>query len=870
MAFCYQENFAVPTENVGQQLLYSLMRGKKVVEKVALVRAIKSSGFDLKWLETEEYKEWYKWQKPDKKKAVDKMTDEKKVEAYCNGQKTSLPLVIFIANYEELPNKKEVVARWRQKAGVCLNGLCVMDLDHVVKTFDGQAAREYWEMVSAHLDLKEIGILMVFISPSGDGLKVVFKARLEWGNLIDNQKEMAKFLGVSEFIDEKCKDGSRGHFLTTEQDLLYIDEEIFEYENAEFAAKYNGEYRNGKTQPTNVASDKHGLTRTNPEAVDSGEKSLSPVVLAKKDSGLEYHGIAVTAIIEKLLDGVVPGQGDRHDKMRDLANLLRYVCDNSPKKVLEALMTQQWVMDLIGEGDPVESTVEGACKLKYGRKKPEELVRVLEELGEMRDGAGSVVAQGDSPSVTSASVTAGKVPECSRCAVVPYEDWGAKIEALFDEYPCLREACIGLRRDGYPAALFSSAALFGTLMTRTWYFYYHRPEEERRLNYSIFIIGDPGSGKSFVGRLYKLIAAPIIYADKVGNDAINKYKKDLKARGTSSKEQKKEALQQPDVIIRIHGTRTANGVFIEDMNKAVEMVGDKPMHLHMLTFDAELDSSTAASKGGQWIDKSTMELKAFHNEEDNQQYKNVDSVNGPFDVYWNFIYTGTPLSLHRKVTERNFGSGLSTRLAVIELPDDNYEMMERRQASVNHEANEKLKTWAFRLDSVSGMLPLDPLVDEIWEWTRDHLAIAQINDDKADKLLLKRVGYYGIGIAAPYILMRHWDEWQEKRTFTIDDTDLKLCNLVLEIQYGCQHFFFGEYARQYFDNMNNDPSLEKRRNKKSSIAFGLLPETFTREDVMQRYDCVKGTADVIMSRLVKDKAVKRIDKGVYKKIRLSI
>ena len=428
----------MPTENVGQQLLYSLMRGKKVAEKVALVRAIKSSGFDLKWLETEGYQNWYKWLKPDKRKAVDKMTDEKKVEAYCNGQKTSLPLVIFIANYEELPNKKKIVARWRQKAGVCLNGLCVMDLDHVVKTFDGQAAREYWEMVSAHLDMKEIGILMVFVSPSGDGLKVVFKARLEWGNLIDNQKEMAKFLGVSEFIDEKCKDGSRGHFLTTEQDLLYIDEEIFEYENAEFAAKYNGEYRNGKTQPTSIASDKHGLTRSNDSAAvlpqsrgsqrgseqadclrlfrppltppnsggegcasggeeKSPSKSLSPEVLAKKDSGLEYHGIAVTAIIEKLLGGVVPGQGDRHDKMRDLANLLRYVCDNSPKKVLEALMTQPWVMDLIGEGDPVEATVEGACKLKYGRKKPEELVRALEELGElgemreMRGGAGGDV-----------------------------------------------------------------------------------------------------------------------------------------------------------------------------------------------------------------------------------------------------------------------------------------------------------------------------------------------------------------------------------------------------------------------------------------------------------------------------------------------
>ena len=53
MAFSYQRNFAVPTENVGQQLLHSLMRGKDVAEKVGLVREIKTSGFDLKWLETE-------------------------------------------------------------------------------------------------------------------------------------------------------------------------------------------------------------------------------------------------------------------------------------------------------------------------------------------------------------------------------------------------------------------------------------------------------------------------------------------------------------------------------------------------------------------------------------------------------------------------------------------------------------------------------------------------------------------------------------------------------------------------------------------------------------------------------------------------
>ncbi|MBQ2341987.1 MAG: hypothetical protein II385_04995, partial [Bacteroidaceae bacterium] len=533
--FCYQRNFAVPTENVGQQLLRSLMRGKDVAEKVGLVREIKTSGFDLKWLETEGYKEWYLWLKPEKRQAVDKLSDQKKVEAYCDGLKRGLPLVIFIANYEVMPNKKEVLGRWRQKAGVCLNGLCVMDLDHVVKTHDGVAAKAFWQQIMAHLDLKEIGILMVFVSPSGDGLKIVFKARMEWGNLIDNQKEMARFLGVSDYIDEKCKDGSRGHFLTTEDDLIYLDEEIFEYENRKFGEKYNGEYRSGRTQPT-VCSAGHSLAgrRDSVHGIHNADKNASGkegtnTNLTDNTNTLMYHGVAITAIIEKLLGGTVPGQGDRHDKMRDLAHLLRYVCDNSPKKVLEALKTQEWVNDLIGEGDPVEATVEGACKLKYGRQKPEELQKALQEL----EGKETTADTAGDP----------------RNADLPLEEWGKEIEKLFDIYPCLKEICSGLHREAYPAAMFTGAAFLGTLMTRTWYYFYHRPEEERRLNYCVYVIGDPASGKSFATRLYKLLLSPIIAADKVGNDAINKYKKELKERGTSSKEQKKEALKHPDVII---------------------------------------------------------------------------------------------------------------------------------------------------------------------------------------------------------------------------------------------------------------------------------------------------------------------------------
>ena len=140
-----------------------------------------------------------------------------------------------------------------------------------------------------------------------------------------------------------------------------------------------------------------------------------------------------------------------------------------------------------------------------------------------------------------------------------------------------------------------------------------------------------------------------------------------------------------------------------------------------------------------------------------------------FNVFWNFIYTGTPYALHRKVNQRNFGTGMSTRLAVIPLPDKG---MAKRHQQVDPTANETLSTWAYRLDKVEGELPVEPLNDETFEWQTAHMEIAEFNGDKADRTLLKRIPYYGIGISLPFILMRHWDEWQEHRTLTMDETTL--------------------------------------------------------------------------------------------------
>ena len=137
-----------------------------------------------------------------------------------------------------------------------------------------------------------------------------------------------------------------------------------------------------------------------------------------------------------------------------------------------------------------------------------------------------------------------------------------------------------------------------------------------------------------------------------------------------------------------------------------------------------------------------MELKAFHNEEDGQAYSNVDSTLQNFNVFWNYVYTGTLMALAKKVTPQNFGSGLATRLTCIPLPTTNFQMMEWEEEE-DEESDERLKEWAEKLDRMKGELKMIKLVRELFDWTARRMEDAKDNDSKADEMLLKRCAYHG-------------------------------------------------------------------------------------------------------------------------------
>ena len=800
--FCYQKNFSNPTLPVDEAQFWALVKATKWNENIDKFRETGDASL-----------------------------------------KRKLPAFIFQATFDETESKAGKLGAWRKQSATRLTGLVVMDIDHI-----DNPLTIYQGWIEKGLDWKALGIVLIYITPSGKGLKIVFKSRLEWGNLIDNQHAMAEVLGVE--VDESCKDSSRMSYICKNDDILYLDNELFTYENKDFAEKFEPEYRanhSGATKTVVVATSPTQQGSENVGALDDETVSLT------------WRGYDLQGIIDQRYADKLPCKADsnRHAESLKLATDLMLMLDGDKAAVQRAVEAQPWVQEIINERDEnVAQTVESASgcikekEKKYAGSLPS---KAMQDAVKNFCGRSYLeILKGDKETGSQG------VQDITDSDIDRYLwDWGEQIEGLFEDFPILKDVCKGLKRNQYPAALVVAGGLMMTLMTRCTYRFYHRPEELRRLNCSTLIIGDPASGKSFATRLYKLLIAPIVRADKVGKDAINAYREEMRTKGAN-----KEKPKKPKVVIRVHPARTSNAQFIQDMVNAKENVDGVDMQLHMLTFDTELDNTVTVQKGGSWIDKQSLELKAFHNEEDGQAYSNNDSILQDFIVTWNFIYTGTPIALKKKVNAQNFGSGLATRLTCIPLPATNFEMM-ARESIIDLDSDERLTAWAEKLDRMKGELTVQKIVDELYDWTARRMEDAKENDSKADEMLLKRCAYHGLNFSVPYIVMRHWDKMRQEGNywcgdFETDEVDWRLAELIVNMQYACQRHYFGALAETYFDNKVREAAVNVQRRQKTIEDFNRLPDEFTTEDVMKYFSLNSiNTARMRIKRLQRDHLVEK-------------
>lgn len=766
--------------------------------------------------------------------------------------KKKLPLFIFMAGrIEESTNAKGVKDTWRKQEHTYLNGLVMIDFDHVAETRNG--CFEIAHNIIAKFG-GERGILLVHVTPSGKGLRFVCKACKADGNLADNAQRYAGQFGLT--LDEACKDSSRGSFVCTKEDIIYMNPEIFEYEDKNFDDEFGKTYRMGNSAPAHGGKARRAPKQKTP--AQNGEKTQQDTPKGELDvqedltKYLEfneqhepcYNGVPFTRIVEEYWkqDGGKPSVGERHTRVLSMANRLRYIAGNHPQALLR-------VIDHCGLPDAeVQDICDSACAYKMAPFFPPRLRSILEAVGAGRRGVATDQGAGE------------------ESAPVDYEGYWRRLSPLL--HGAFADACEPLPDNIKLAGVLAAGAMFGTYLTRLWW--QHYDGQERRLSFLAYFIGNAASGKSFTLDLDKLIMEPMRSADNAGREWERKYKEDKQKRATSSAAQKKQAEDIKHPVIRYVPSTISNAMLYQRLADAVETVNGEPMHLHLYTCEAELATALRVQQGS-WAGKLDLECKSFQNEFAGVDYKNEGSCNGIFQVNWNQVISGTPDAMNRKIKPTTILDGLVTRLALFVMPDSNFTMIKKKRALRDHEAEVRLRTWGHKLDKLWGEVKCEKLVDAAYEWCAERARQAELENDTVADYFRKRVPMYMVRYGIVYNIMRDF-EYVSKQDATkgiklrITKQDLQFAELIGDFIYYMQIRQYGEMVRVALENQTRD-FVPRQRQTRNADAFNKLPSEFTLKEAQNVLCLSNNAARQFLSRITKAGYVERLKQGVYRKLK---
>ena len=248
----FQPNINKPTQELVAEALKSMIEHPANIELVDSYRQMKRQmaeaearqtveEFVKEVVATDDYKKALAAElKKDERRKNRRVptSDLERVKWYIGQKKTSLPAVIpTITHFAESKDQWGRIGLWRVQAYGYLSGFAVVDGDHV-KNVESVIAE--WLQRE---DFNDLGIVCIFITPSGEGVKVIFKAREEWGNLQDNAYTMAEKLGILDYCDSQTKNSDHAHFIPKADDVKFIDwKELFTYENPAYEARYGEAY----------------------------------------------------------------------------------------------------------------------------------------------------------------------------------------------------------------------------------------------------------------------------------------------------------------------------------------------------------------------------------------------------------------------------------------------------------------------------------------------------------------------------------------------------------------------------------------------------------------------------------------------------
>ena len=784
----------------------------------------------------------------------------KKLEEELKEQKKSLPLIIpqaadFDESIREVNSHGEVIevkGKWRRNETIKFNGLDAIDLDHIPEPPIDYYNRwnEKWgtdEDGTPRL-YSELGIMCIYRSCSGRGLKVIFKADPSRGDLWDNQVWMARELGVEEWLDPACSDISHGHFLSTKEDFYFLREEMFTYNDTEFERKYGDELRrkNAAKKSTKTKTSVNNLSTT----LDEQSWSMEDVKdLEKDESGnicfLHTPYINIIREYEKSDPGS-PYTGQRHTWLLRAVGNFRYITDDNPA-LLYNLMSKT-----VSGGSLIESGDERELKriITDIIKKPR-LSGIPKNFREIIDRAAS--ASGNKTEVKSIE------KDDSIYNHRDHKYWAQRASELGG--PGLDEAREPLPSDNQLMGDLTIIPTVGTALSQCTFLDLQGNIDH--FNFQVNIFGESGSGKGEVGRMVKIIMRKVIERERLLRKQEDEYKDKRNEFQFSGKRGKAKSPQRPKVIVRYVASNTSFAALFRRIKNA--------QGLHLFMYESEI-SEMIASKKSDWKDLTVIELKAFHCEEYGVERAGSESDTGLIDVKLNTIATGTMNDFFKKF-EGVIGSGQENRIIPYELPQRDLEHIELDTFHRTDENKKKLESWWTKLERANFQIECNELRQHVLAWYNHKVDVIKedFDSDEVHSKCLIRIDHIMMRFALVRAIMRQADNFMATGTVEFNQSDFDYADLIGDYVFAARLNLFGNMlshhaAQSKAKQTPNEKLTQPRRQPK----YDRLPDEFTINDVMQKVPCsTENAARAWISRLKKNvKKVISADKEKWQKVNM--
>jgi len=422
--------------------------------------------------------------------------------------KKKLPIFTFHATFRNGRRKNE---------DAIPSGLCIYDLDHIPNP------RAKWAEIEARKE--ELGILLSHISPSTEGLRLVF-LMLQGMSLADAQAWMARQLGDDKY-DASVKDYARCSFVVPREYVLWMDEEklfgsprpVSEPVGAPLAGAQSPQ----AMPPTDVPS-------------DSGQGTREGCPYTPSYYPTHFKGTPYTIIIGEWFrrNGGEPEMGERNSKLHRLASHLRYITDNNEAHLLQILPNYGL------KEEEMKQLIHSACIAKfYGM--PKALKKLLSDVR-------STSAQEEETSDIIHQTSDINLPPQMPRRLPPL------IKLLVSKTPKIYQ----------PAVAHAVFPALGAHLWKTYFRYIDNVEHEATLM-NVLMAGT-GAGKNCISEPVNRILKDIRQRDRDNLQREKEWKAEMQTKGAN-----KDKRQRPEgLVIQEMDPDTTNAAFVQRLADADE------------------------------------------------------------------------------------------------------------------------------------------------------------------------------------------------------------------------------------------------------------------------------------------------------------